>query len=115
MSKVVLYSLYVTQIIHAAQLLMSSIKLSSMYMLIFVNFVSFRIHADGHLEYEGVVKIPKDILVTRLYYCYYVVKSGIEVIEEYIYCHSSEAKHRTMSVEHGKMRGKTEYCTHYYI
>ncbi|VDH93225.1 ubiquitin carboxyl-terminal hydrolase 34 [Mytilus galloprovincialis] len=63
-----------------------------------------RIHADGHLEYEGVVKIPKDILVTRLYYCYYVVKSGNEIIEEYIYCHSSEAKHRTMSVEHGKMR-----------
>ncbi|XP_052087848.1 uncharacterized protein LOC127724886 [Mytilus californianus] len=63
-----------------------------------------RIHADGHLEYEGVVKIPKDILMTRLYYCYYVVKNGNEVIEEYIYCHSSEAKHRTLSVEHGKMR-----------
>ncbi|VDI41382.1 Hypothetical predicted protein [Mytilus galloprovincialis] len=58
-----------------------------------------RNHADGHLEYVGVVRIPKELLNNRLYYSYCVVKNGNEVVKEYVYCHSSDAKHRTLSLE----------------
>ncbi|CAC5425101.1 RNF213 [Mytilus coruscus] len=63
-----------------------------------------RNHADGHLEYVGVVRIPKELLTNRLYYAYCVVKNRNEVVKEFVYCHSSDAKHRTLSLEKVKNR-----------
>ena len=58
------------------------------------------------MEYQAVVKIPKDMLVKPVYYAYYVIRNGDEFVDEYIYNHASESNCRTLKyTEQNRKRG----------
>jgi hypothetical protein len=58
------------------------------------------------MEYQALVKIPKEMLVKPLYYSYYVIRNGDEIVNEHIYNHaSSECNFRTLFLEQSRKRG----------
>ena len=82
------------------------------HVLVFTTFKRFyfdciyRNLPEDFMEYEAVVKIPKDMLVKPLYYAYYVIRNGDEIVNEYIYNHaSSECNFGTLFTEQSRKRG----------
>ncbi|CAC5418279.1 RNF213 [Mytilus coruscus] len=59
---------------------------------------------DGYMDYQVLVKIPKELLYKRLYYSYYAVKNGNEEVNEYVYNFASETNHRTFYLESNRNR-----------
>ena len=86
--------------------------LKHFHVLVFTTFKRFyfdciyRNLPEDFMEYQAVVRIPKDILVKPVYYGYYVIRNGDEFVYEYIYNHASEANYRTlMCTEQNRKRG----------
>jgi len=58
------------------------------------------------MEYQAVVKIPKDMLVKPVYYAYYAIRNGNEFVDEYIYNHTFETNYLTLIyTEQNRKRG----------
>lgn len=57
------------------------------------------------MDYQVMVKIPKELLYKPLYYSYYVVKNGNEEVNEYVYNFASETNHRTIYSDSNRNRG----------
>lgn len=61
---------------------------------------------DDFMEYQALVKIPKEMLAKPVYYAYYVMNNRDEIVSEHIYNHaSSECNFRTLFTEQSRKRG----------
>ena len=66
----------------------------------------YRYLPEDFMEYQAVVKIPKEMLVKPVYYTYYVIRNRNECVNEYIYNHAYETNCRTLiHTEQNRKRG----------
>ncbi|XP_063404431.1 E3 ubiquitin-protein ligase rnf213-alpha-like [Mytilus trossulus] len=67
-------------------------------------FVFKRKLPEEFMEYQILVKIPKELLQKPLYYSYYVIPKGYEKIDEYVYNYASETNYRTLFLAANKSK-----------